>query len=77
MRLAFKGLQEDAPHGCVQQTQMPAAPIGPVVEVMEPRAWLAGLEAACGGKVVVHSAVRPEVYFAQVEEGNRAVTAAD
>ena len=32
--------------------------------VLDKGNWLAGLERACGGKVVIEWSIRPEVYFA-------------
>ena len=36
------------------------------VQPLDARTWLAGLEAACGGRVVVHWSMTPEAYFAQL-----------
>lgn len=39
------------------------------VQVLDEQPWLAGLEKACGGNVVVTWAMTPEAYFAAVERG--------
>lgn len=39
------------------------------VQTLDDQAWLAGLEQACGGNVVITWAMRPEEYFAMVEKG--------
>lgn len=47
-------------------------PVGVVddeVQVLDDRTWLADLEQACGGNVVITWAMRPEEYFAKVERG--------
>lgn len=36
-------------------------------QVLDTRTWLADLERACCGRVVIQWAIRPEVYFAQQE----------
>ena len=48
----------------------------PAVQVLEPVSWLASLEAATGGRVVVRWAIRPEVYFAATEGQPHAAGAA-
>lgn len=39
------------------------------VQTLDDHTWLAGLEQACGGNVVVTWAMTPEAYFAAVERG--------
>lgn len=41
-------------------------------QVHNQHAWLAGIEAACGGNVTIAWAVRPEEYFARLEAEKRA-----
>jgi hypothetical protein len=47
-------------------------PVGMVddeVQVLDDHSWLAALEQACGGNVVVTWAMTPEAYFAAVARG--------
>lgn len=41
-------------------------------QIHNQQAWLAGLEAACGGTVRIEWAITPEAYFASLEAEKRA-----
>jgi hypothetical protein len=47
----------------------PVGVVGDEVQVLDEQPWLADLEQACGGNVVVQWAMTPEAYFAAVERG--------